>query len=85
MFRGGNCPRTRLNPSQAFFTSFWSAIFISSFTDRPQILSYPRTGYWAQPFLMQSVHMRLDIGPSPFPCNLNIWDQLAPHSYEFST
>ena len=27
---------------------------------------------------MQYVHMRLDIGPSPFQCNLNIWDQLAP-------
>ena len=24
--------------------------------------------------------MRLDIGPSPFQCNLNIWDQLAPHN-----
>ena len=27
---------------------------------------------------MQSVHMRLDNGPSLFQCNLNIWDQLAP-------
>ena len=27
---------------------------------------------------MQSIHMRLDIGPNPFQCNLNIWDQLAP-------
>ena len=27
---------------------------------------------------MQSVHTRLDIGPSIFQCNLNIWDQLPP-------
>ena len=78
MFWGDYCPRTRSNPSQAFFTSFRSATFISSFAGRPRILSYFRTGYWAWPFLMQSVHTRLDIGPSLFPCNLNIWDQLAP-------
>ena len=44
-FRGGNCPRTRSDPSQAFFTFFRSLTFISSFTGRPQIFSYPRTGY----------------------------------------
>ena len=78
MFRGDYCPRTWSNPSQAFFTSFRSATFISSFAGRPRIFSYPRTRYWVRPFLMQSVHTRLDIGPSLFPCNLNIWDQLAP-------
>ena len=77
-FWGGYCPQTRSNSSQALFTSPRSVTFISSFTGRPQILSYPRTGYWARPFLMQSVHMKLDIGPSLFQCNLNIWDQLAP-------
>ena len=25
--------------------------------------------------------MKLDIGPSPFQCNLNIWDQLAPTAF----
>ena len=73
-----SCPRTWSKPSQAFFTSSRSVTFISSFAGRPRILSYPRTGYWAQPFLMQSVHTRLDIGPSLLQCNLNIWDQLPP-------
>ena len=62
MFRDNYCPRTRLNPSQAFFTSFRSATFISSFTSRPQIFSYHRTEYWARPFFMQSEHMG-SIGP----------------------
>ena len=61
-FQGSRCPRTRLDPTQAFFTSFRSATIISSFTGRPQILSYPRTGYWAQPFLMQFEHIG-SIGP----------------------
>ena len=69
---------TRSDSSQAFFTSPRSVTFISSFAGRPRIFSYPWTGYWAWPSLMQSVHMRLDIGPSLFQCNLNIWDQLAP-------
>ena len=78
-FRGGNCPRTRLNPSQTFFTSFRSATFISSFIGRPRILSYPRTGYWAQPFLMQSVYMRLDIGPSLFLMQFEHMGSIGPH------
>ena len=32
---------------------------------------------------MQSVHMRLDIGPSPFQYDLNIWDQLAPTGLKY--
>ena len=80
-FQGGNCPRTRLNPPQTFFTSFRSATFISSFTGHPRILSYPRTGYWAQPFLMQSVYMRLDIGPSLFPMQFEHMGSIGPHIY----
>ena len=64
-FRGGYCPRTWSNSSQAHFSSSRSVIFISSFAGRPRIFSYLRTGYWAGPFLMQAVHMRLDIGPGP--------------------
>ena len=79
-FQGGNCPRTRLNPSQTFFTSFRSATFISSFTGRPRILSYPRTGYWVQPFLIRSVYMRLDIGPSPFPIQFEHMGSIGPHN-----
>ena len=79
-FWGGNCPRTQLNPSQTFFTSFRSATFISSFTGRPRILSYPRTGYWAQPFLMRSVYMRLDIGLNPFPIQFEHMRSIGPHN-----
>ena len=64
-FRGGYCLRTWSNSSQALFTSPRSVTFISFFAGRPRIFSYPRTGYWAWPFLMQAVHMRLDIGPGP--------------------
>ena len=79
-FQGGNCPWTRLNPSQTFFTSFRNATFIFSFTGRPRILSYPRTGYWAQPFLMQSVYMRLDIGSSLFPMQFKHMGSIGPHN-----
>ena len=77
-FRGSYCPRTRSNSSQALFTSPWSVTFISSFVGHPRIFSYPRTGYWAWPFLMLAVHMRLDIGPGLLQSNLNTGYQLAP-------
>ena len=79
-FQGGNCPWTRLNPSQTFFTSFRNATFIFSFTGRPRILSYLQTGYWAQPFLMQSVYMRLDIGSSLFPMQFKHMGSIGPHN-----
>ena len=78
-FRGGNRPRARLNPSQTFFTSFRSATFISSFTGRLRILSYPQTKYWVQSFLMQSVYMRLDIGPNLFPMQFEHMGSIGPH------
>ena len=77
-FRGGYYPRTRSNSSQALFSSPRSVTFISSFAGRPRIFSYPRTGYWAWPFLTQVVHMRLDIGPGLLQCSLNTGYQLAP-------
>ena len=77
-FRGVYRPRTRSNSSQAPFTSSRRVTFISSFAGRPRILSYPRTGYWAWPFLTRVVHMRLDIEPGLPQCSLNTGYQLAP-------
>ena len=77
-FRGGYCPRIQSNSSQALFTSPRSVTFISSFAGRSRIFSYPQTGYWVWPFLMQVVHMRLDIGSGFLQSNLNTGYQLAP-------
>ena len=77
-FRGGYCPRTWSNSSQALFTFSRRVTFISSFAGRPRIFSYPRTGYWAWPFLTRVVHMRLDIELGLLQCNLNTGYQLAP-------
>ena len=51
---------------------------IYSFAGHPRILSYPRNGYWAWPFLMQYVYMRLDIGLGLCQGSLSTWDRLAP-------
>ena len=77
-FRGGYRPRTQSNSLQALFTFSRRITFISSFAGRPRIFSSPQTGYWAWPFLMQAVHMRLDIGFGPLKCSLNTGYQLAP-------
>ena len=77
-FWGGYCPQTRSNSSQALFTSPRSVTFISSFAGRPWIFSYPQTGYWAWPFLMLAIHMRLDIRPGLLQCSLNTGYQLVP-------
>ena len=77
-FWGGYCPQTRSNSSQALFTSPRSVTFISSFAGRPRIFSYPQTGYWAWPFLMLAIHMRLDIRPGLLQCSLNTGYQLVP-------
>ena len=77
-FRGGYRPRTQSNSSQSLFTSSRRITFIFSFAGYPRIFSYPRTRYWAWPFLTRVAHMRPDIGPGLPQCSLNTGYQLAP-------
>ena len=76
-FRGDYHPRTGSSSSQALFT-YPRRVILSLLAGWPRIFPYPRTEYWACPFLTQVVYMRMDIGPGLLQCSLDTGYQLAP-------